>query len=135
TKLVDNDQRGFLRRLGGPSSPVTTPGSVDPDAVPPPLFLEAESGSPTSPLRIRNADNDPLARSASGRAYLEVDPGNNSRNAAPASGIATLPFTVARSGNYGLWGRVVAPTTSDDSFWVRVDGGRGSSGTTSTRER
>jgi hypothetical protein len=30
---------------------------------------------------------------------------------------------VPSAGTYKLWGRVIAPSKEDDSFWVRVDGG------------
>ena len=31
--------------------------------------------------------------------------------------------TPQSAGTYKLWGRVIAPTDDDDSFWVRVDNG------------
>jgi hypothetical protein len=32
-------------------------------------------------------------------------------------------FELPRSAQYRLWGRVIAPTLDEDSFWVRVDDG------------
>jgi hypothetical protein len=103
-----------------PSLSVSTPGSIDPDAVTAmagPIFLEAESGNPTAPLQIKN---DTLASAGK---YVEVAANNNSPNNAPATGITKLQFTVTDSGAYKVWGRVIAPTTTHDSFWVRMNGG------------
>src|SRR5689334_14642149 len=76
------------------------------------LWPEAESGTISSPLRIDTASL------ASGGAFIQVTPGNNSTAAAPTSGQASYAFSVPTSGTYKVWGRVIAPTTSDDSFWV-----------------
>jgi hypothetical protein len=78
---------------------------------------EAESGTVSAPMQILS---DPAA---SGGRYVSVTPGSNSTGAPPTSGFATVPFTVSTAGAYRIWGRVIDPTTSDDSFWVRVDGG------------
>ena len=37
-------------------------------------------------------------------------------------GLASYTFTVP-AGTYVIWGRVLAPSGMDDSFWVSVDGG------------
>jgi hypothetical protein len=63
------------------------------------------------------------ATASAGR-YLTVAPDNDSKGSPPATGHATIPFSVPVSGSYKVWGRVIAPTDDDDSFWVRVDGGR-----------
>jgi hypothetical protein len=52
-----------------------------------------------------------------------VAAGTNSNSAAPSNGSSVIPFNVTGAGTYKLWGRVMAPTNKDDSFWVRVDGG------------
>jgi hypothetical protein len=91
------------------------------------LFLEAEGlgkeGKPlsnedakiTSPLQVKDDAAASLGR------YVTVAPGLNSAAAPPAAeGVATYPFSVGTAGNYRIWGRVIAPTTADDSFWVRV---------------
>jgi polygalacturonase len=80
-------------------------------------FAEAESGTVTAPMQV---GSDPLAW---GGQYVAVAAGNNSNASPPTSGFATVPFTVTNAGTYKIMGRVIAPTTSDDSFWVRVDGG------------
>ncbi len=79
--------------------------------------VEAEAATLSAPMRV-TAD-----ATASGGQYVAVAPGNNSQAAAPATGHAAASFTVPKAGRYKLWGRVIAPTTSDDSFWVRVDNG------------
>jgi hypothetical protein len=91
------------------------------------LFLEAEGnghfGQPlsdesariTSPFLIKD---DPAA--SEGR-YLTVAAGFNSQSAPPAAeGVATYRFSVAEAGTYLMWGRVIAPSPNDDSFWVRL---------------
>jgi cysteine-rich repeat protein len=81
------------------------------------LFQEAESGVISAPLQ-KVAD-----MSASGGQYVQVIPGNNSTAAAPMSGFANFAFSVGSGGTYRVFGKFTAPTTSDDSFWVRMDGG------------
>jgi poly(beta-D-mannuronate) lyase len=81
------------------------------------LFIEAENGAPSSPLQILSDTN------ASNDLYIQVAAGNNSQAAPPASGIATFNFSASGAGTYKVWGRVIAPTNGDDSFWVRMDSG------------
>ena len=81
------------------------------------VSTEAEGGTVSAPMQILS---DPTA---SGGRYVTVAAGNNSTGSPPTTGYATVPFNVATAGTYRIWGRVQAPTTSDDSFWVRVDGG------------
>src|SRR5438067_1630097 len=81
------------------------------------LWPEAESAALSAPMQTATDS------AASGGVYIQVAAGNNSTTAAPSSGIATLTFSVPAAGTYKVWGRVIAPTTSDDSFWVRMDGG------------
>ncbi|MGW4468598.1 hypothetical protein ACWENQ_02880 [Nonomuraea sp. NPDC004354] len=73
--------------------------ALPPEAVPP-----AESAAPALP-RVEAA---PPSRPVAG---------------APATGHATLTFTVPEQGAYRLHARVIAATDGDDSFWVRSDGG------------
>jgi hypothetical protein len=116
TAVPPTDQRGFVR----PSLATATLGAVDPDATKPPapnIFFEAEAASPTSPLQIRS---DVLA---SNGAFVEVASGNNSNANPPSSGVMTFSFTVPEAGRYRVLGRVIAPTSADDSFWVRMDNG------------
>jgi hypothetical protein len=81
------------------------------------IWREAESASLTPPMQVASD------ASAAGGAYITVAAGNNSATAAPATGRATFPFTLAAAGTFKIWGRVIAPSTSDDSFWLIVDGG------------
>ncbi|MFF5207254.1 glycosyl hydrolase family 28 protein [Streptosporangium sp. NPDC000396] len=81
------------------------------------LYGEAESGTVTAPMQIQS---DPAASAGS---YVTVAAGNNSQSTAPATGHANVTFTVPSAGSFRVFARVVAPTTSDDSFWVRADGG------------
>ena len=56
--------------------------------------------------------------------YITVRSGYNSTNSPPGSyGIVEYDFTVNESGNYRVWGRVIAPSGNSDSFWVMMDNG------------
>ena len=111
-----NTAGGALRVRATNSTPV--PGNTVS------LYGEAESGTLTAPMR---AAADPAA---SGGSYVTVEAGNNSKSAAPSAGWATIPFTVPDAGAFRVWARVIAATTSDDSFWVRADSGTWTSWTT-----
>ncbi len=51
-------------------------------------------------------------------------PGADTASAPPATeGLARLPFEVAIAGTYRVWARVSVPSTSADSFWLRMDNG------------
>ncbi len=78
---------------------------------------DPENATITEPMR---AFDDPTIP---GNRYVAVVAGNNSKTAPPATGTVTATFTVPATANCRIWGRVIAPTTGDDSFWVRVDGG------------
>jgi hypothetical protein len=81
------------------------------------LWPEAESASITAPMQTASD------ATASGGSYITVAAGNNSQAAPPTTGIATFTFTLTDAGTYKVWGRVICPADTDDSFWVRVDGG------------
>lgn len=83
---------------------------------------ELEAPSPavrtiTSPMRIVDRAD------ASGGSSIEVQNGLDSKTSAPTLGRACYTFTVESAGTYKVWGRVIARTDADDSFWVRMDGG------------
>jgi hypothetical protein len=80
------------------------------------IYIEAEDGTLSSPLRL---DADPTASNAR---YWQVTPGTSSNSAVPTGGRALYPFAVTSAGTYKVWGRFLAPSTSDDSVWVRMDG-------------
>src|SRR6185436_15003886 len=88
---------------------------------PPPTTVtvtaEAESGTVTAPMQVQ-ADS-----AASGGQAVTVAAGNNSKSTPPSNGSTVVPFTVGSAGTYKVWGRVIAPTDDDDSFWVRLDNG------------
>jgi len=91
------------------------------DTNPPPTTVtvtaEAESGTVTAPMQVQ-ADS-----AASGGQAVTVAAGNNSKSTPPSNGSTVVPFTVGSAGTYKVWGRVIAPTDDDDSFWVRLDNG------------
>jgi polygalacturonase len=97
------------------SSSTASCGTTPPDTVT--VTAEAESGTITAPMQVNSDSN------ASGGHYIAVAAGTNSNSAAPSNGSSVIPFNVTGAGTYKLWGRVMAPTNKDDSFWVRVDGG------------
>ena len=83
------------------------------------IWLEAECGSVGS---LWNRSND---GGASNSQYVVIQPGNNSTASAPTNtaGHITFPISVAQSGTYTLFARVLGPTANDDSYWVSMDGG------------
>jgi lysophospholipase L1-like esterase len=60
---------------------------------------------------------------ASNGCYVTVRAGIESTGAAPTteSGFITLPFSVASTGDFSLYGRLNCPTANDDSWWVKMD--------------
>ncbi|MDH7568116.1 MAG: hypothetical protein QHJ73_00845, partial [Armatimonadota bacterium] len=94
-----------------PADPVVTPAGE--------ILIEAETGRLGADM-ARWSD-DPAA---SGGWYVAARPGTTSlTEPPPARGQAVYTFTVARPTVYLLEARVLTPTVSDDSFWVRVDDG------------
>ena len=94
---------------------------------PPALLLEAEGdghfGEPlsdastriTSPFQLKDDATASLGR------YLTVAPGNNSQSSPPAAeGVAKYRFNAGAGGTSRIWGRVIAPSPNNDSFWVRL---------------
>ncbi|MDX2019729.1 MAG: hypothetical protein SF187_05765 [Deltaproteobacteria bacterium] len=53
----------------------------------------------------------------------KVFPGYNSLNAAPDTGYARFDFQLGATTKVKFWVLVTAPSTSSDSFWVRIDHG------------
>jgi hypothetical protein len=78
------------------------------------IRLEAESGVIAAPM---TALNDPQA---SGGKFILVPLGTPEG----AAGSATYSFEIKSPGNYVIWGRKIAATGDEDSFFIIVDGGR-----------
>lgn len=82
-------------------------------AVPPEgVYLEAEDGLVRPQMRV---DDDP---DASGGRFVWM-PGEVGGQAS-GSGSVTWQVEIPQAGEYYLWGRVLTPTQSDDSFFVRA---------------
>lgn len=83
------------------------------------VWLEAECGTVGSLWTI-NDDN-----SASNNKYVTIQAGNNSTSSAPttANKQISYSFDVTEGGDYTLSGRVIAPSSNDDSFWLKMDNG------------
>jgi hypothetical protein len=82
------------------------------------IWLEAEDGNIDAPIQI---DEDTNASTAS---FIWVPPGMGTyKTPTSKAGTATYTFTVASTGTYRIWARVLAPTAGDNSFFVSMDGG------------
>ncbi len=84
------------------------------------LWAEAECATVGNNWLTETADP------ASGKEYVTVRSGFNSLNTPPsdaASNRVRFTFDVPVADSYRLYARVAAPSGSDDSFWVRVNGG------------
>lgn len=87
----------------------TPPEEVQPFKV---LFEAEEAAILSAPMRILNS------RTASGGSCIGVPNGS----AGSKRGKAVFRFSVPKTGDYALWGRVIAPTQEDNSFHVLADG-------------
>jgi len=77
------------------------------------LYWEAEAGRVIPPM-IRDKDER-----ASGSAFVWM-PAKPGEKASSSIGQVTWQLKLSAPGKYFLWGRVQAPTPSNDSFYVRV---------------
>lgn len=82
------------------------------------IVLEAEDGILESPMTI----GEDMA--ASGDAFIEVPNGTGSvmNLKAKSAGSAEYVFSIPETGRYMIWGRVLAASGKDDSFFVSIDG-------------
>ena len=81
------------------------------------IWLEAEAGAVTAPMNAYSA-----LPGASGGSYIGAELGNSSTGNPPApDGTATYSITV-QGGTYKLLCRVIAPSSGEDSLWVRIQG-------------
>lgn len=89
-----------------------TPGNASiVQAAAEPIWIEAETGSLTSPMRI-GSDS-----AASQGQFIDVP------NGAGSGGEAVYTFQVPAAGTYTFWGRVQFINSNDDSFFLSIDGG------------
>jgi hypothetical protein len=99
-------------------------GGTEPDVTEPPgvtIWIEAESDTTLSaPLMVSDDTT------ASGGKFISVTNPTEPRNDAPdetTMGIANYTFSPSEDGTFTIFGRVRAPTTDNDSFWVKIDQG------------
>ena len=86
--------------------------------------LTATPAAPAEVLEV-NASSAVLSGGmtfSNGKVGVPNGAGNNMNNAGATTSKATFTFTVATAGNYKIFGNVSAPSGSDDSFFVTVDG-------------
>jgi len=84
------------------------------------IWLEAEAaGTITPPLQVFSA-----IPGASGGKYVEVEAGNNSTGNPPTTGGVASYAVAVHGGIYKINCRVIAPSTSNDSLWVRIQGAK-----------
>ena len=100
----------------GPYSITTFVGTSIP--VPTRIWYEAECEDYAGSLW-----NQPSNYDASEGHCVTVQSGHNSINNPPegTEGIMRYDFNLAYGGTYSIWGRTIAPSPDDDSFWVRID--------------
>jgi hypothetical protein len=76
------------------------------------IWIEAETGALTSPMQVATDAN------ASGNSYIHVPNGSGN----DGNGQAEYTIYIPQTAEYVIWGRVLAPNGSDDSFYVMMDG-------------
>ncbi len=82
------------------------------------VMLEAEQGALTAPMVLATDTK------ASGGKYIWVPNGTgNLTDPLAAGGQAVYSFNIPAAGNYRVWGRVIANTVSDNSFFISMDYG------------
>lgn len=80
------------------------------------VWLDAECGKVGSFWRTPQSSTAALGR------YVTVVGGNKSIESPPSTeGWVSLDFNLSSSAEYGIWGRVRAPSPNEDSFWVKVN--------------
>jgi hypothetical protein len=99
-----NDGEAAMRCAAG--GPIIVPADQG-------AYFEAESGQVVSPME-RQYDEK-----ASGGKYVWM-PGKPGEKGGSTLGSVTWHLKLTQEGEYALWGRVLAPTTQDDSFYVRA---------------
>ena len=104
-KILSDDPHLIVSEAALNQATVTVPANTQG------IYWEAESAVVLSQMR---ADTDPAA--AEGK-YVWA-PGEPGKRGANAHGSVTWRLRLVRAGDYQLWGRVLMPTPTDDSFFV-----------------
>lgn len=91
--------------------------SAAPDRTPYQQRLEPEAGRLQAPMQAARDT------SASGGVYVVVPDGDDNGAPEGRAGYAEMRFTVPETEEYVIYGRVRAPGSNDNSFYVSVDGG------------
>lgn len=80
--------------------------------------IEAELSTITSPF-VRASDTN-----ASSSQYVNLPNGSGNNTTSPGGpGVISASFNITQQDNYSIWARVIAPSTSDDSLFARIDSG------------
>jgi len=109
-----NTSGGALRVSASNSTQDCSGGGPGPGPVV--VTSEAETGTVTTPMVLAT---DPAASAGQ---YVWV-PSGSTQSTPSTTGSTTVNFSLPDAGSYRVWGRVIAPADTNDSFWVRVDGG------------
>jgi len=92
-------------------------------------YLEAETYvSTTNGTNFDILNTDTFALKASNHAYVMAKPGITNIVSNSTDSVANwlkIPFTVDKDSVYTIYGNVSGVDATSDSFWVRIDGGRG----------
>lgn len=100
------------------SAQIVMPGSSGMTADTTKIFFEAESGTLTGWTVVANnlaADAKVITvANGAGNATNQADANTSART-------AIYKFNVTTAGTYRIWGRVLAPTTNDDTAFFRID--------------
>lgn len=82
------------------------------------LTIETENmASLVAPMQLASDTN------ASGGKFIQVPSGAGSSTGTAGTGLASYFLKVPANGTYILWGRVIAPSGNDDSFFAQVNDG------------
>lgn len=82
------------------------------------IYLEAENTSSiVTPMRVASSST------ASNGSFIYIPAGSGTFTTRPGPGVASYTVNITEAGTYAIWGRVLAPTTGDDSFFIQVDSG------------
>lgn len=95
-------------------------GGMTPIVDPTKVYVEAEAGTLTNWATQSNslAGNYQVITVANGGGNAA-----NQNDANTSNRVAVIPFTVSQAATYRIWVRYAAPTTNDNSFFLKVDNG------------